>query len=48
MGTPLAAIFAEIFMADFEEKHLPTLLNSDNSQILTWRRYVDDTFTIES
>lgn len=46
MGTPLAAIFAEIFMADLEEKYLPGLLNSDNSKLLAWRRYVDDTFTI--
>lgn len=46
MGTPLAAIFAEIFMADFEEKHLLGLLNNINSKLLTWRRYVDDTFTI--
>jgi hypothetical protein len=45
MGTSLAAIFAEIFMADFEEKHLPGLLNN-NSKLLAWRRYVDDTFTI--
>ena len=46
MGTPLAAIFAEIFMAYFEEQHLPDLFNEKDSKLLAWRRYVDDTFTI--
>jgi len=46
MGTPLAAIFAEVFMGHFEEQHLPALLNNKDSKLLTWRRYVDDTFTI--
>jgi len=46
MGTPLAAIFAEIFMAHFEEKYLPILLNNNDSKLLAWSRYVDDTFTI--
>jgi len=48
MGTPLAAIFAEIFMANFEQQHLPGLLNSQDTKLFTWRRYVDDTFTIFS
>jgi len=46
MGTPLAAIFAEVFMGHFDEQHLPALLNNKDSKLLTWRRYVDDTFTI--
>ncbi|CAF4731422.1 unnamed protein product, partial [Rotaria sp. Silwood1] len=46
MGTPLAAIFAVIFMAHFEEKYLPILLNNNDSKLLAWSRYVDDTFTI--
>ncbi|CAF1689919.1 unnamed protein product [Adineta ricciae] len=46
MGTPLAAVFAEVFMADFEDKHLPTILNNKTSKLLAWCRYVDDTFTI--
>ncbi|CAF3273243.1 unnamed protein product [Rotaria socialis] len=46
MGTPLPAIFAEIFMANFEEEHLSGLLNNNDSKLLLWRRYVDDTYTI--
>ena len=46
MGTPLAAIFAEIFMSDSEQKHLPGLLNSKDTTLLAWRRYIDDTLTI--
>ncbi|CAF4386820.1 unnamed protein product, partial [Rotaria sp. Silwood2] len=46
MGTPLAAIFAEVFMAHFEETYLPILLNCENPKLLAWRRYVDDTFVI--
>ncbi|CAF1656456.1 unnamed protein product [Adineta ricciae] len=46
MGTPLAAVFAEIFMADFEEKYLPGILNQKDAKLLAWCRYVDDTFTI--
>ncbi|CAF4574610.1 unnamed protein product [Rotaria sp. Silwood2] len=46
MGTPLAAIFAEVFMAHFEETYLPILLNQIDSKLLAWRRYVDDTFVI--
>ncbi|CAF1678812.1 unnamed protein product, partial [Adineta ricciae] len=46
MGTPLAALLAEIFMENFEEKYLPTLLNNNETKLLAWRRYVDDTFTI--
>ena len=46
MGTLLAAIFAEIFLAHFEEKYISNLLNTNEPTLLTWRRYVDDTFTI--
>lgn len=46
MGTPLAAIFAEVFMAHFEETHFPSLLEENGAKLLAWRRYVDDTFTI--
>ena len=46
MGTPLAAIFAEVFMAHFEQTHLPGLFEMSGSLLLAWRRYVDDTFTI--
>ncbi|CAF4174541.1 unnamed protein product, partial [Adineta steineri] len=45
MGTSLAAIFAEVFMANFEEQYIsPLLING--SKLLAWRRYVDDTFVI--
>ena len=46
MRTPLAAIFADIFMAHLEEQHLPILLNNNGSELLAWRRYANDTFTI--
>ncbi|CAF4074285.1 unnamed protein product [Adineta steineri] len=45
MGTSLAAIFAEVFMANFEEQHISRLL-TNGSKLLVWRRYVDDTFII--
>ena len=42
MGSPLAPIMADIFMIDFEEKHIhsKTLAHAPN----IWQRYVDDTF----
>ncbi|CAF1399816.1 unnamed protein product [Adineta ricciae] len=46
MGTPTAVLFAEIFMENFEEKHPSILLNGNNTKLLVWHRYVDDTFTI--
>ncbi|CAF1228694.1 unnamed protein product [Adineta ricciae] len=46
MGTPLAAVFAETFMTDFEQKHLPGILDGRAPKLLAWCRYVDDTFTI--
>ena len=46
METSLAAIFAEIYITHFEEQHLPDLLSNNDSKLLAWHRYVDDTFTI--
>ena len=33
-------------MAHFEETYLPGLFEMSDSQLLAWRRSVDDTFTI--
>ena len=41
MGSPLGPFFANIFMADFENKHMPTLRTMG---IIKWCRYVDDIF----
>lgn len=43
MGSPLAPLFAEIFLQDFERKHLSSF---ENIGILYWKRYVDDTFVL--
>ena len=42
MGTKMAPNFANIFMADFEEKHI---LQRDNKPLF-YRRYIDDVFMI--
>ncbi|OXA56044.1 hypothetical protein Fcan01_09800 [Folsomia candida] len=41
MGSPISAIFAELFMEFLEES-----LIKHNSDIKFWRRFVDDTFSI--
>ena len=41
MGSPLGPLFANIFMADFEEKHMVKLRELG---VNIWFRYVDDTF----
>ena len=43
MGSPLAPLFAEIFLQDFEKKHLPSIKSMG---IIHWKRYVDDTFVL--
>ena len=43
MGSPLAPLLAEIFLQDFEEKHLDSFREKG---IIYWRRYVDDTFVL--
>jgi hypothetical protein len=43
MGSPLAPLLAEIFLQDFERKHLSSLKNMG---IVYWKRYVDDTFVL--
>ena len=43
MGSPLAPLLAEIFLQDFEKKHLPSFKQMG---ILYWKRYVDDTFVL--
>lgn len=43
MGSPLAPLLAEIFLQDFEEKHLHSFKEKG---IIYWRRYVDDTFVL--
>ena len=42
MGSPLGPVLANIFMVDLEETIAPQLETS----MPTWKRYVDDTFTI--
>ena len=42
MGSPLGPVLANVFMVDLEETIVPRLQGS----MPTWRRYVDDTFTI--
>ena len=39
MGSPLGPVLANIFMVDLERNIIPTL----SSDILLWKRYVDDT-----
>ncbi len=43
MGSPLAPLLAEIFLQDFEKKHLHVF---DEMGIGYWKRYVDDTFVL--
>jgi len=42
MGSPLGPLFANIFMADFEIKHMPKLRELG---IIKWYLYVDDIFS---
>ena len=42
MGSPLGPVLANVFMVHLEETIAPELQNS----MPTWRRYVDDTFTL--
>ena len=43
MGSPLGPIIANIFMNDFEEKHMEELINKG---VKSWDRFVDDTCVI--
>ena len=43
MGSRLGPITSDIFMNDFETKHMPNLVNLG---VKTWLRYVDDIFVI--
>ena len=40
MGSPLGALFANIFMCELEETVIPQL----GDDVIAWTRYVDDTF----
>ena len=42
MGSPLGPLFANIFMADFEEKHMEKL---EQLGVNMWFRFVDDVFS---
>ena len=43
MGSPLGPLFANIFMDEFEQKHMDQLKELG---ITTWMRYVDDVFSL--
>lgn len=43
MGSPLAPLFAETFMQDFEKKHIPLI---KPMRIRYWKRYLDDSFVL--
>ncbi|CAF1436276.1 unnamed protein product [Rotaria sordida] len=43
MGSPLAPLLAEIFLLEFEKKHLPSFKEMG---IVCWKCYVDDTFVL--
>ncbi|CAF3796434.1 unnamed protein product [Rotaria socialis] len=43
MGSPLTPLLAEIFLQDFERKHLSSF---NQMGIIYWKRYVDDTFVL--
>ena len=40
MGSPLGALFTNIFMCELENTIIPTL----GDKVRQWKRYVDDTF----
>ena len=40
MGSPLGALFANIFMCELENTIIPSL----EDKVRHWKRYVDDTF----
>ena len=40
MGSPLGALFANIFMCELENTIIPSL----GDKVRHWKRYVDDTF----
>ena len=42
MGTKMAVVFANIFMAEVETE----ILNQSAFKPLVWKRYIDDTFSI--
>ena len=41
MGSPLGPLFANVFMSDFERKHMSKLKERG---VKLWLRYVDDVF----
>ena len=41
MGSPLGPLFANVFMSDFERKHMKALRDRG---VKLWLRYVDDVF----
>ena len=43
MGSPVAAVVANIFMMDFEKK---ALITAAYFEARLWRRYVDDVFSM--
>ena len=43
MGSPLAPTLANIFISEIENKIMNDLRNKE---VLSWMRYVDDTFVI--
>ena len=45
MGSPLEPLFANIFMSEFERKHMNKLKELG---IRIWKRYVDDIFVTAS
>ena len=45
MGSPLGPLFANVFMADFEERHMEEMRRMG---LNIWSRYVDDVFATVS
>ncbi|XP_055922780.1 uncharacterized protein LOC129953564, partial [Eupeodes corollae] len=46
MGSPLSGLLADIYLNHYENKYILSTLNPQKQKIITYSRYVDDTFVI--